>query len=85
MKRKSIFKQMLVSMLTIMCVLAVALVGVILVIFTSSYEKDVYSKNEDISKLLSGEIATFMDGAYSVNETLAKNPSILTMETQTQT
>ncbi len=85
MKRKSIFKQMLVSMLTIMCVLAVALVGVILVIFTSSYEKDVYSKNEDISKLLSGEIATFMDGAYNINETLAKNPSILTMETQTQT
>ncbi len=85
MKRKSIFKQMLVSMLTIMCVLAVALVGVILVIFTSSYEKDVYSKNEDISKLLSGEIATFMDGAYSVNETLAKNPSILSMDTQTQT
>lgn len=76
---------MLVSMLTIMCVLAVALVGVILVIFTSSYEKDVYSKNEDISKLLSGEIATFMDGAYNINETLAKNPSILTMETQTQT
>ncbi len=85
MKRKSIFKQMLVSMLTIMCVLAVALVGVILIIFTSSYEQDVYSKNEDISKLLSGEIAAFMDGAYSINETLAKNPSILTMETQTQT
>lgn len=85
MKRKSIFKQMLVSILTIMCVLAVALVGVILVIFTSFYEKDVYSKNEDISKLLSGEIAAFMDGAYSINESLAKNPSILSMDTQTQT
>lgn len=76
---------MLVSMLSIMCVLAVALVGVILVIFTSFYEKDVYSKNEDIFKLLSGEIAAFMDGAYSINESLAKNPSILSMDTQTQT
>ena len=85
MKRKSIFKQMLVSMLTIICVLAIALVGVILVIFTTSYEKDVYSKNEDISKLLSGEIAAFMDGAYNINKELAENPSILTMDTETQT
>ncbi|MDE7206229.1 MAG: methyl-accepting chemotaxis protein [Lachnospiraceae bacterium] len=85
MKRKSIFKQMLVSMLTIMCVLAVALVGVILIIFTTFYEKDVYSKNEDVSNLLSGEIAAFMDGAYSINEALAENPSILSMDTQTQT
>ena len=85
MKRKSIFKQMLVSMLTIICVLAIALVGVILIIFTTSYEKDVYSKNEDISKLLSGEIAAFMDGAYNINKELAENPSILTMDTETQT
>ena len=85
MGRKSIFKQLLIPMLTIICVLALVLVGVILILFTTSYEKDVYSKNQDISGLLSNDISTFMDGAYSVNETLAENPSILTMETEVQT
>ena len=84
MKGKSIFKQLLIPMMSIIATLAVALVVVILVLFTTSYEKDVYSKNQDISSLLADEIATFMDGAYSVNETLAENPSILTMETEVQ-
>lgn len=85
MRRKSIFKQLLIPMLTIICTLAIVLVVVILVLFTTSYEKDVYSKNQDISGLLSDDISTFMDGAYSINEMLAENPSILTMETDIQT
>ncbi len=85
MKRKSIFKQLLIPMMTVICVLTAVLVVVILMIFTSSYEKDVYSKNQDISNLLSGEMAAFMDGAYSLNETLSVNPGILTMETDVQT
>ena len=78
MRGKSIFKQLLMPMMTIVCALAAALVVVILVIFSSSYEKDIYSKNQDISKLLASEISTFMDGAYSINEELAVNPNILT-------
>lgn len=56
-----------------------------LVLFTTSYEKDVYSKNQDISGLLADNISNFMDGAYSLNEALAENPSILTMQTEIQT
>ena len=85
MRGKSIFKQLLMPMMTIVCALAAALVVVILVIFSSSYEKDIYSKNQDISKLLASEISTFMDGAYSINEELAVNPNILTMKTDVQT
>lgn len=85
MKRKSIFKQLLIPMMTIICTLVISLLIVILLIFTTSYEKDIYSKNQNISNLLAGEIATFMDGVYNVNETLAENPSILTMETEIQT
>lgn len=81
MKRRSIFRQMLIPMITVICVLA----AIILVIFMGAYEKDIYSRNQDISNLLAGEIAVFMDGAYSINEELAGNPSILTMETETQT
>lgn len=85
MKEKSIFKQLLIPMMTIICTLAAALVVVILVIFTTSYEKDIYAKNQDTSNLLSDQIASFMDGAYSVNQALAENPSILTMDTEIQT
>ena len=85
MKGKSIFKQLLIPMMTIICTLAAALVVVILSIVTTSYEKDIYAKNQDISHLLSDQIASFMDGAYSVNQALAENPSILTMDTEIQT
>lgn len=80
MRKKSIFRQMLIPMMAIICTLAVVLP----VIFTTSYEKDVYSRNQDISKLLAGEISVFMDGAYHMNEELANNPGILTMETEMQ-
>ena len=85
MKGKSIFKQLLIPMMTVICILAAALVVVILSIVTTSYEKDVYEKNQDVSHLLADQIASFMDGAYGVNQALAENPSILTMDTEIQT
>ncbi|MDE6203731.1 MAG: cache domain-containing protein, partial [Lachnospiraceae bacterium] len=81
MKKKSIFKQMLVLMITVICALA----AIILMIFMTACEKDIYFRNQDISNLLAGEIGVFMDGAYSINEGMAENPVILTMETEIQT
>ena len=81
MRKKSILKQLLIPMLT----LAVALPAVVLVIFTTSYEQEIYKKNEQLSSLMAGEISIFMDEAYHVNEELADNPSILTMDTDVQT
>ncbi len=81
MKRKSILKQLLVPVMAVICVLA----AMILVLFMAAYEEDIYSRNRDISNLLAGEISVFMDGAYGINEGLAENPSILTMETDIQT
>ena len=85
MKGKSIFKQLLIPMMAIICALVAALVVVILGIVTTSYEKDIYSQNQDISSLLSDQISSFMDGAYSLNQALAENPSVLTMDTESQT
>ena len=85
MKGKSIFKQLLIPMMAVICALAAALVVVILVIVTTSYEKDIYSQNQDVSSLLSDQISSFMDGAYSLNQALAENPSVLTMDTEIQT
>lgn len=81
MKKKSIFRQLLIPMLT----LAVVLPAVVLVIFTTTYEREIYSKNKALSSLMSEEISIFMDEAYHINEQLADNPSVLTMDTDIQT
>lgn len=81
MRKKSIFKQLLIPMIT----LAAALPAFVLIIFTTSYEQEIYSKNKERTSLMAGEISIFMDGAYRINETLAGNPSVLSMETDIQT
>lgn len=85
MKKTSIFKQLLFPMIAIVCALAVCLTGVIAAIFMKSYESEIYGRSQDKSQLVAGDIATFLDGAYGVTEELSVNPSILTMETDTQT
>lgn len=85
MKKTSIFKQLLLPMIAIVCILAVCLTGIVTLIFMKSYESEIYLRSRDKSQLVSGEIATFLDGAYGITEELAVNPSILTMETNIQT
>lgn len=85
MRKKSIFRQLLLPMVAIVCAMAAALVTIILSVFSQSYEKEVYQRSEDKSNLMAGEIRTFLDGAYGITEELAVNPSILTMDTQIQT
>lgn len=76
MRKKSILKQLLIPMLAV----AVVLPAVVLVIFTTFYEREIYSKNKQLSSLMAGEITVFMDQAYHVNEELSDNPSILSMD-----
>ncbi len=85
MKQGSIFRQLLVPVLLIVCVLAASLVSVMTAMFIRSYEQDIYENEQGQTELMAGEIGTFLDGAYSVTEGLAVNPSILTMRTDTQT
>ena len=75
MKKKSIFKQLLIPMMT----LAVALPAVVLIIFSASYEQEVLKKNKEQSSLMAEEISIFMDGAYHINEELADNPRVFRM------
>ncbi len=85
MKKTSIFKQLLLPMIAIVCTLAVCLTGIVVSIFLKSYESEIYGRSRDKSQLVSGEIAMFLDGAYDVTKELAVNPSILTMKTEVQT
>lgn len=85
MKKTSIFKQLLLPMIAIVCALAVCLTGIVVSVFMKSYESELYGRSRDKSQLVSGEIATFLDGAYGITEELSVNPSILTMETAVQT
>ncbi|MDE7325622.1 MAG: methyl-accepting chemotaxis protein [Lachnospiraceae bacterium] len=81
MRKKSIFTQLLIPMIA----LAAALPAVVLFIFTTSYEQEIYDRNSQLSSLIAGEISVFMEQAYHVNEELSDNPSILSMDTQIQT
>lgn len=85
MKQGSIFRQLLVPVLLIVCILAASLVSVMTAMYFNSYEKDIYEREQGQAKLMAGEISTFLDGAYAVTEELAVNPSILTMDTDIQT
>lgn len=85
MKNTSIFKQLLLPMIAIVCALAISLTGIVAVIFVKSYESELYGRSQDKSQLVAGEIATFLDGAYGITEELSVNPSILTMRTEVQT
>ena len=85
MGKKSIFKQLLLPMVAIVCAMAAALVTIILSVFSQSYERELYQRSQDKSNLMAGEIRTFLDGAYGITQELAVNPSILTMDTQVQT
>lgn len=85
MKKTSIFRQLLLPMIAIVCALAVLLTGIIVSVFMKSYESEIYGRSRDKSQLVSGEIATFLDGAYGITEELSVNPSILSMETSVQT
>lgn len=85
MKKKSILNQLLLPIITIVCALAVCLSVLIVVVFTKSYEQEVFDKSQDKTRLAASEIATFLDGAYGIAEELSVNPSILTMQTDIQT
>lgn len=85
MKKTSIFRQLLFPMIAIVCAFAICLTGIVVFIFAKSYENEIFGESRDKSQLVSGEIATFLSGAYSVTQELAVNPSILTMKTEVQT
>ena len=85
MKKTSIFKQLLLPIIAIVCTLVVCLTGIVVFIFVKSYEQEIYHRRQDKSQLVSGEIAAFLDGAYGISEELSVNPSILTMDTKVQT
>lgn len=85
MKKTSIFRQLLFPMIAIVCAFAICLTGIVVFIFAKSYENEISGESQDKSQLVSGEIAMFLSGAYSVTQELAVNPSILTMKTEIQT
>lgn len=85
MKKKSIFKQLLLPTIAVVCALAFILTTIILIVFGKTYEKTIYQSITDRSNLVSGNITAFLNGAYEMTEELAINPSILTMETDVQT
>lgn len=84
MRRKSILRQLMLPIIAIVCALAAGLSCVIVAVFSASYEAEAFRKSEEKSRLVSGEIAMFLDGAYRIAEELSVSPGMLSMRTNEQ-
>ncbi len=83
-KRKSIYRKLMRNTVAIMLVLVVSILAVIVASFSRAYEKQVYEENGDMAAYIASAVNSFFNGAYSITEELAVNPSIITMDTQIQ-
>ncbi|MBR1930034.1 MAG: methyl-accepting chemotaxis protein [Lachnospiraceae bacterium] len=84
-KYSKILNQFLLPILLVIGVLAVSILGVVGVIFYTTYQSQVVQDNLSENALMANNVAAFMSEAYALSEELANDPDILTMKTDVQT
>ena len=85
-KRDSIIlRQTLIPIVSLVAILAIAIVGIMGAIFYNSYQGRVVSDSQAETALIGDNVAAFMSEAYALSEELANDPDILTMDTSVQT
>ncbi|MDR2192996.1 MAG: methyl-accepting chemotaxis protein, partial [Treponema sp.] len=83
--KKTLFAQMLFSFAIIIAlILGVILTGFSL-IYTKSYEDQLFAENDRFSAMIAGELYSFINRAYHVVEELSFNNEVISMETAPQT
>ena len=85
MKFKSIFQKIMIPMALIVCFLGTVILGIVGVLFTGTYEQQIYERNNDTANFVSQSVGGFMNMAYRVTEQMAYMDDILSMNTQIQT
>lgn len=83
-KKPVILRQLLTPIVIIIAVLALGLAGIMGTIFYSNYQNRVVKGNEEQTMLIADGVSSFLSESYALSEELAKNPSILTMDTAVQ-
>lgn len=72
-------------MVLIVCLLGIAILGIVGNMFTGTYEQQIYEENNNTASFVAQSVGSFMDMAYRITEQLAYMDDIHTMDTGTQT
>lgn len=84
-KKKSIKKDLMVTMITIALFLTVVTSALSMTILSKKYDAIIIKDNSIMSKLISENLTSFVNTTYKVTEDLAADPRILSMNTEIQT
>lgn len=76
LKRGSIKRELLFTMISIAAVLTFGIIICVNIILSKYYDYEINAKNESISNLISKNVTSFMDTAYKVTEDLAYNSDV---------
>lgn len=85
MRFRSIFQKIVIPMALIVCILGIAILGVVGSMFTETYEQQIYEENANTASFVAQSVGSFMDMAYRITQQLADMEDIIGMETDVQT
>lgn len=85
MKFRSIFQKIVLPMVLIVCIMGIAILGIVGVLFRGAYEELIYMEIGNTAKAVSQSVGGFMDMAYRITEQLNCSDEILSMNTERQT
>ncbi|AQR97860.1 methyl-accepting chemotaxis protein [Clostridium saccharoperbutylacetonicum] len=75
-KNRSIKSELLITMLSIAAILTLGIILCVNVMLSKYYDKEINSKNEMVSNLISQNVSEFIDTTYKVTEDLAYNSEV---------
>jgi methyl-accepting chemotaxis protein len=83
--KKTLFTQMLFSFAVIIALILGVVLACFTLIYTKSYEEQIFAENDQFSSMIAGELYSFTNRAYKMVEELSFNTGVLSMETAAQT
>lgn len=85
MRFRSIFQKIVIPMALIVCILGIAILGIVGNMFTETYEQQIYEENVNTASFVAQSVGSFMNMAYRITQQLADMEDIIGMETDVQT
>ncbi len=70
MKFRSIFQKIVLPMALIVCIMGIAILSIVGVLFRGAYEQLIYMETGDTANAVSQSVGEFMDMAYRITEQL---------------
>ena len=85
MRFRSIFQKIAIPITLIVCILGIAILGIVGSMFTETYEQQIYEENAYTASFVAQSVGNFMDMAYRITQQLADMEDIIGMKTDVQT